>query len=63
LLITIKQSDSYVIAVANEVGLSVIQENALARRFVELAGKVNQMFAASCDIAYFCVAGLQLRLK
>ncbi len=63
LLVEIQKKECNIIAVANEVGLSVIQENQLARRFSELAGIVNQIFAAAADEVYFCVAGLHLKLK
>ena len=52
-----------VVLVANEVGLSIVPDNALARRFRDAAGRLNQMIAAIADQAYFVVAGLSQRLK
>ncbi|MCC8167658.1 MAG: bifunctional adenosylcobinamide kinase/adenosylcobinamide-phosphate guanylyltransferase [Planctomycetes bacterium] len=49
--------------VANEVGLGVVPENALARRFRDLAGRVNQTVAQAADEVYFMVAGLSMRMK
>jgi adenosylcobinamide kinase/adenosylcobinamide-phosphate guanylyltransferase len=49
--------------VSNEVGSGVVPENALARRFADLQGWVNQRLAAACDSVHFCVAGLSIRLK
>ncbi|GAC1470159.1 MAG: bifunctional adenosylcobinamide kinase/adenosylcobinamide-phosphate guanylyltransferase [Isosphaeraceae bacterium] len=52
-----------VVWVSNEVGSGVVPTNALARRFVDLQGGLNQRLAAACDAVHFCVAGLSLRLK
>jgi adenosyl cobinamide kinase/adenosyl cobinamide phosphate guanylyltransferase len=52
-----------VILVANEVGLSIVPENALARRFRDAAGVLNQRVAAACDRVEFIAAGLPLVLK
>jgi adenosylcobinamide kinase/adenosylcobinamide-phosphate guanylyltransferase len=51
------------IAVSNEVGLGIVPENALARRFRDAAGAANQMLAARADRVDFIAAGLPLRLK
>jgi adenosylcobinamide kinase/adenosylcobinamide-phosphate guanylyltransferase len=51
------------IAVANEVGMGIVPENALARRFRDAAGAANQMLAARADRVDFIAAGLPLRLK
>jgi len=52
-----------VVLVSNEVGLSIVPENALARRFRDEAGRLNQKIAAIADEAWFIAAGLPLRLK
>lgn len=49
--------------VANEVGLGIVPESALARRFRDLAGWCNQTVGASCDQVVFMAAGLPLYLK
>ena len=49
--------------VSNEVGLGIVPDNALARRFRDHAGRVNQAAAALSTHAYFTVAGLPLVLK
>jgi adenosylcobinamide kinase/adenosylcobinamide-phosphate guanylyltransferase len=51
------------IVVSNEVGLGIVPENALARRFRDLAGVANQLLAARADRVEFIAAGLPLRLK
>lgn len=52
-----------VVTVSNEVGMGVVPDNALARRFRDAQGKLNQKLAASADLAVFVVAGLPLVLK
>ena len=52
-----------VILVANEVGLGIVPDNALARRFRDAAGILNQRIAGIVDEAVFLVAGLPQRLK
>ncbi|MFC3230132.1 bifunctional adenosylcobinamide kinase/adenosylcobinamide-phosphate guanylyltransferase [Marinibaculum pumilum] len=52
-----------VICVANEVGLGIVPDNALARRFRDAAGRLNQLLAARADRVLFMAAGLPLSLK
>ena len=49
--------------VANEVGLGIVPENALARRFRDEAGRLNQAIAQAADRVVFVAAGLPLTLK
>ena len=49
--------------VANEVGLGVIPADAVSRRFVDLAGWLNQAVALAADNVTFVAAGLPLSLK
>jgi adenosyl cobinamide kinase/adenosyl cobinamide phosphate guanylyltransferase len=51
------------ILVANEVGLGIVPDNALARAFRDAAGQLNQHFAARADRVEFLVAGLPMRVK
>ena len=51
------------ILVSNEVGLGIVPENALARRFRDVAGRINQAVAEIVAEAVFDAAGLPLRLK
>ncbi len=52
-----------VVLVANEVGLGIVPENALARAFRDHAGRLNQMVAARADRVVFIAAGLPLVLR
>ena len=58
-----RECRALVVAVSNEVGLGIVPDNALARRFRDLAGLVNQAFAAEADEAYLTASGIPLRLK
>jgi adenosylcobinamide kinase/adenosylcobinamide-phosphate guanylyltransferase len=49
------------ILVANETGLGIVPDNALARRFRDLAGRINQQVAASVDAVDFVLAGMPRR--
>lgn len=51
------------ILVSNEVGLGIVPENALARKFRDRAGLINQEAARLSDAVYFTAAGLPLTLK
>ena len=52
-----------VVFVANEVGLGIVPENALARRFRDAAGRLNVELAASAEAVSLVAAGLPLNLK
>ena len=52
-----------IVFVLNDVGSGVIPTNELARRFVDLSGKISQKLAEHCDEVYHVIAGLQQRLK
>ncbi|KTE03657.1 adenosylcobinamide kinase/adenosylcobinamide phosphate guanyltransferase [Sphingopyxis sp. H038] len=51
------------ILVANEVGLGIVPDNALARAFRDAAGQLNQSVAATVDEVVLLTAGLPLTLK
>lgn len=56
-------SPSLVIAVSNEVGLGLVPENPLARRFRDLSGWMNQQMASTAREAWFVASGMPLKLK
>ncbi|MEO1206491.1 MAG: bifunctional adenosylcobinamide kinase/adenosylcobinamide-phosphate guanylyltransferase [Pseudomonadota bacterium] len=52
-----------IVIVSNEVGMGIVPENALARKFRDLQGRLNSNVAALADRAVLVAAGLPLVLK
>lgn len=51
------------IIVSNEVGLGIVPRGRLARRFRDLAGRVNQIVAQKADDVFFMFSGIPVRPK
>ena len=52
-----------VLMVSNEVGLGLVPNTPLGRRFRDEAGRLNQAVAAAVDEPFFVVAGMVIRLQ
>lgn len=52
-----------VVLVSNEVGQGIVPANALARRFRDQAGRLNQTIAVLADRVFFLTAGIPAQLK
>lgn len=52
-----------VVFVSNEVGLGVVPDNAVARAFVDHAGRLHQDLAAAAQSVVYVTAGLPVALK
>lgn len=63
LLVTLRQQCCPVVLVSNELGQGIVPANALARRFRDDHGRMNQAVAALADQVWMAVSGLPLRLK
>jgi adenosylcobinamide kinase/adenosylcobinamide-phosphate guanylyltransferase len=55
--------DTPFILVSDEVGLGVVPESEVGRRFRDTLGLVNQRAAAAAEEVHLCVAGIALRMK
>lgn len=60
---TLRQPRGPWFVVSNEVGMGIVPENALARRFRDEQGRLNQKVAAIADAVLFMVAGLPMKVK
>jgi adenosylcobinamide kinase/adenosylcobinamide-phosphate guanylyltransferase len=58
-----RETSADVAIVSNEVGLGIVPDNELSRRFRDLAGKANQIIAKEADEVYFLTAGIAQRIK
>ena len=63
LLTACATSPGPLVLVGNEVGLGIVPDNALARRFRDEAGRLHQRLAAQADRVIFMVAGLPMTVK
>ena len=63
LIEAIRTAKGPLVLVSNEVGWGIVPDNALARRFRDEAGIINQRIAATVDSVSLIVAGLPLSLK
>lgn len=57
------RQSSPVVLVSNELGLGIVPQNALARKFRDDHGWMNQMVADIADEVWMAVSGQPLRLK
>jgi adenosylcobinamide kinase/adenosylcobinamide-phosphate guanylyltransferase len=52
-----------VLIVTNEVGMGIVPENALARRYRDLVGRCNQEFASAASKVVQLVCGIPITIK
>lgn len=55
--------DQHLIIVSNEVGMSVVPEYRLGRRFRDALGRANQSVAGRAERVYVCWAGIPVDIK
>jgi adenosylcobinamide kinase/adenosylcobinamide-phosphate guanylyltransferase len=63
LLTTLSVRERNIIVVSNELGMGIVPENPIGRKFRDLSGQVNQNIAAMADKVVFLMAGLPMVLK
>lgn len=59
----LKTPSSKLFVVSNEVGMGIVPENELARRFRDMAGFLNQKVAGIADEVYLVTAGIPIKIK
>ena len=60
---TLRAAPFHSVLVTNEVGMGIVPDNALARRFRDCAGRAHQRFSESSDQIFFGALGCMLRLR
>lgn len=63
LLHTINTVNAPIILVSNEVGLGIVPDNQLARKFRQAQGELNQKIAKTADLVVQLYAGIPLPIK
>jgi adenosylcobinamide kinase/adenosylcobinamide-phosphate guanylyltransferase len=59
----IRATSARVVVVTNEIGCGLVPFEPDSRHFRDMAGRVNQQFAAAADKVYVVTCGQSLRLK
>ncbi len=62
LLVVVAENDHTLIVVTNEVGMALVPEYPLGRRYRDLLGRANQQIAAVAAETYLVVAGIPVEL-
>ena len=62
-LSTAQEIPGQLLIVANEVGLGIVPEHPLGRRFRDLAGIINQKVARVADEVFLMTAGIPMKIK
>jgi adenosylcobinamide kinase/adenosylcobinamide-phosphate guanylyltransferase len=57
------KTDLDLFLVSNEVGLSIIPDNPLGRKFLDLSGSLHQKVAQIADEVYFILCGCEIKVK
>jgi adenosylcobinamide kinase/adenosylcobinamide-phosphate guanylyltransferase len=55
--------DKILIVVSNELGLGLVPDDAVSRKYRDLHGFMNQRTAAAADAVFFAVSGIPVRIK
>lgn len=60
---SLKQCDTTVILVTNELGSGIVPESLFGRAFRDIAGRMNKLLAENADEVYLCVCGIPVKIK
>lgn len=58
-----RKKETHIFIISNETGLGIIPCTELGRKFVDLAGMINQKVMEIADEGYLVVAGMPIKLK
>ncbi|WP_455757319.1 bifunctional adenosylcobinamide kinase/adenosylcobinamide-phosphate guanylyltransferase [Sulfurimonas sp.] len=59
----ISSLDVQTVWVINDVSCSVISDNELVRKFVDINGRISQLLASKCEEVYNTTAGISVKIK
>jgi len=62
ILLKIK-TDLDLFLISNEVGLAIIPDNPLGRKFIDISGNLHQKVAQIADEVYFILCGCEIKIK
>jgi len=57
------ETDKTLLVVTNEVGMGIVPDNALARRYRDLLGAANRRIAKEASVVYLLVSGIPVKIK
>ena len=57
------KTNQELVFVINDVSQSVVSDNALTRKFVEINGRISQLLASHCSEVYTTIAGISVKIK
>lgn len=57
------KTDLDLFLISNEVGLGIIPDNPLGRKFIDLSGNLHQKVAQIADEVYFILCGCEIKVK
>ena len=57
------KTDLDLFLISNEVGLGIIPDNPLGRKFIDLSGNYHQKVAQIADEVYFIICGCEIKVK
>jgi len=52
-----------IVFVQNDVGAGVISDNALARQYIDISGKISQLLGQHCNTVFHVIAGISTKIK
>lgn len=59
----IMKEEKNIVFVLNDVGSGIIPDNSLARKFVDISGKLSQLIAKDADEVFHVIAGIGTKIK